>query len=370
MQQLDRKRHSVSVVRPDELGESELSAWRGMQAAQPHLANPFLSPEFTLAMGEVSASARVGILSDEEGLAAFLPFELRARGVGSAIGDWVSLCQGVVHRPGAAFDADALLQGLGLHVWEFGCLVERQPWFAPYETLSQQSVVLDLSAGYAEYARALAGRSPKFYKSTLYKERKLGRDAGEVSFTFASREPDDFRTLRRWKSDQYRRMGRADRFAKPWVAELTERLHAIDTPSFAGPLSMMYVDGKPVAGHFGLRSDSVLVGWFPAYDPAFAKYSPGLIQHLRMAEAAAAEGLGAMDLGIGTGSEYKEALRSHGAPVGEGVVRRRTLGAAVHRARHEPVRLARRFVLETPVLYRAADRLLRAYGTRTSARGR
>ncbi|GAA3312028.1 GNAT family N-acetyltransferase [Nonomuraea dietziae] len=268
MQQLDRKHHSVSVVRPDELGENELSAWRGMQAAQPHLANPFLSPEFTLAMGEVSPSARVGILSDEEGLAGFLPFELRARGVGSAIGDWVSLCQGVVHRPGAAFDADALLQGLGLHVWEFGCLVERQPWFAPYETLSQQSVVLDLSAGYAEYSRALAGRSPKFYKSTLYKERKLGRDAGEISFTFASREPDDFRTLRRWKSDQYPRMGRADRFAKPvgGGAE-TERLHAIDTPSFAGPLSMMYVDGRPVAGHFGLRSDSVLVGWFPAYDP-------------------------------------------------------------------------------------------------------
>ncbi|GAA2414898.1 GNAT family N-acetyltransferase [Nonomuraea africana] len=364
MQQLDRKYQSVSVVRPGELGTSELTAWRGMQAAQPHLANPFLSPEFALAMGEVSAAARVGILSDEEGLAGFFPFEVRTGGMGSAIGAWVSLCQGVIHRPGAAFDAQALLKGLGLHVWEFGCLVERQPWFQPYETLSQQSVVLDLSAGYGAYAEALAKRSPKFYKSTLYKERKLGRDAGEITFDFASRDPGDFRALREWKSAQYRRMGRADRFGKPWVVELAERLHAIDTPSFAGPLSMMYVGGRPVAGHFGLRSDSVLVGWFPAYDPAFAKYSPGLIQHLRMAEAAAGAGLRAMDLGIGTGSEYKEALRSHGAPVAEGVVRRRTLGAAVHRARHEPVRLARRLVLDTPVLYRAADRLLRAYGRR------
>ncbi|MGV9308225.1 GNAT family N-acetyltransferase [Nonomuraea sp. NPDC003727] len=358
------KRSTFSVIRPAELGESELTAWRGMQAAQPHLANPFLSPEFTIAMGEVSKAARVGVISDGEGIAGFLPFEVGAGGVGAAIGSWVSLCQGVIHRPGADFAADTLLKGLGLHVWEFGCLVERQPWFHPYETLSQQSVVLDLSDGYAAYAAGLAKRSSKFYKSTLYKERKLGRDFGEVTFDFAARGADDFRVLREWKSAQYRRMGRADRFGQSWVVELTERLHAIDSPTFAGPLSMMYVDGRPVAGHFGLRSDTVLIGWFPAYDPEFAKYSPGLIQHLHMAEAAAEIGIRSLDLGIGTNSEYKDALRSTGAPVGEGVVRRRTMGAALHRMRHEPVRRVRRLILESPRIYGAVDKVLRAYGRR------
>ncbi|MET9344647.1 MULTISPECIES: GNAT family N-acetyltransferase [unclassified Nonomuraea] len=358
------KRSTFSVIRPAELGESELTAWRGMQAAQPHLANPFLSPEFTIAMGEVSKAARVGVISDGEGIAGFLPFEVGAGGVGAAIGSWVSLCQGVIHRPGADFAADTLLKGLGLHVWEFGCLVERQPWFHPYETLSQQSVVLDLSDGYAAYAAGLAKRSSKFYKSTLYKERKLGRDFGEVTFDFAARGADDFRVLREWKSAQYRRMGRADRFGQSWVVELAERLHAIDSPTFAGPLSMMYVDGRPVAGHFGLRSDTVLIGWFPAYDPEFAKYSPGLIQHLHMAEAAAEIGIRSLDLGIGTNSEYKDALRSTGAPVGEGVVRRRTMGAALHRMRHEPVRRVRRLILESPRIYGAVDKVLRAYGRR------
>ncbi|MFE3449967.1 GNAT family N-acetyltransferase [Nonomuraea sp. NPDC059194] len=364
MFQPDLKRSSICVIRPGELGDIELRAWRDMQAAQPQLANPFLSPEFTIAMGEVSRAARVGVIRDEEGIAGFLPFEVGAGGAGSAIGSWVSLCQGVIHRPGARFNADWLLKGVGLHVWEFGCLVEGQPWFAPYTTLSQQSVVLDLSSGYAAYAAALAERSSKFYKSTLYKERKLGRDVGEITFDFASTSTDDFRLLRAWKSAQYRRMGRADRFGRPWVVELAERLHAVDTPAFAGPLSMMYAGGRPVAGHFGLRSDSVLVGWFPAYDPEFAKYSPGLIQHLHMAEDAARIGLRTLDLGIGTGSEYKEALRSTGAPVSEGVVRRRTVGAALHRVRHEPVRRARRLVLETPALYGAVDRMLRAYGRR------
>jgi CelD/BcsL family acetyltransferase involved in cellulose biosynthesis len=352
----------IAVIRPGELGGAEIAAWREMQRAQPHLANPFLSPEFSIAVGEVCAEARVAVLSESDGPVGFFPFERHRGGVGAALGAWVSLCQGVIHRPGAEFDADALLRACGLHVWEFGCMVERQPWFQPFETLRQEGVILDLADGYPAYLAELRARSPKFLKSTLYKERKLGRDVGEVTFRFTTGDEAEFRLLRSWKSAQYQRMGRPDRFARPWVVELVERLHALDGPDFAGPLSMLYVDGTPVAGHFGLRSDTVLVGWFPAYDPAYARYSPGLIQHLRMAEAAAAAGIRSIDLGISVGSEYKDALCSHTVPVTEGVVRRRSPGAAAHWLRTEPVRRARRFILSTPALYGAADHLMKRYG--------
>ncbi|MFF5208973.1 GNAT family N-acetyltransferase [Streptosporangium sp. NPDC000396] len=352
----------ITVIRPEELGAAEISAWREMQRATPHLANPFLSPEFVIAIGAVNAEARVAVISEESGPVGFFPFERHAGGVGTAIGAWVSLCQGVIHSPGAEFDAETLLRGCGLHVWEFGCMVDGQPWFQPFEVLRQEAVVLDLAGGYPAYLEGLRERSPKFLKSTLYKERKLGRDIGELTFEFAVRDEEQFRLLRRWKSDQYRRMGRPDRFGKAWVVELAERLHAIDTGDFAGPLSMLYCDGKPIAGHFGLRSDRILIGWFPAYDPAFAKYSPGLIQHLRMAEAAAAIGIQTMDLGIGTGSEYKEALRSRGEPVTEGCVRRRSAGAAAHWLRSTPIRRVRQFILDSPVLYGAADRTMKRYG--------
>lgn len=357
--------YEIGVLRPRELGTSEIDAWREMQREQPHLDNPFLSPDFALVMGEVSDRVRVAVIRDGDGIAGFLPYEERS-GVGAAVGAWVSLCQGVVHRPGAVFEAGKLLRACGLHVWEFGCLVRDQPWFAPYVTLTQDAVVLDLTEGYQVYLKGLRGRSPKFLKTTQYKERKLGRDAGEVTSTFAvsSGEVEQFRLLRTWKSGQYARSGRADRFARPWVVELVERLHAIDSKDFGGVLSMLYADGTPVAGHFGLRSRSTLVGWFPAYDPAFAKYSPGLIQHLRMAEAAAEAGLDAIDLSVGAGYEYKDALASRTVPVAEGVVRRRTARAGVHWARTEPVRLARRAVLGTPALYRLADRVLKSYGKR------
>jgi CelD/BcsL family acetyltransferase involved in cellulose biosynthesis len=351
----------ISVVRPRELGSSAVAAWRAMQHAQPHLANPFLSPDFTLAMGEVSGRARVAVVRDDEGFAGFFPYEERS-GMGSAIGGWVSLCQGVIHRPGARFDAGHLLRACGLHVWEFGCLVRDQPWFGPYETLRQDAVVLDLDDGYPAYLRELGERAPKFLKTTRYKERKLGRDVGEVTFAFAVEPGEQLRLLRGWKSAQYVRSGRPDRFGRAWVVELVERLHAVDGPDFGGVLSMLYAGGRPVAGHFGLRSHSTLVGWFPAYDPAFAKYSPGLIQHLRMAEAAAGLGIGSIDLSVGAGYEYKSALRSRAVPVSEGIVRRRTPLAAAHWARTEPVRRLRRAVLDAPAAYRLADRILKKYG--------
>lgn len=359
----------ISVIRPAELGPDEIAAWRKMQRASAHLANPFLSPDFTIAMGEVRADARVAVITDSEDIAGFLPFERRGGGVGSALGGWVSLCQGVIHRPGAELDSGALLKGCGLSVWEFGCLVDRQPWFQPFETLRQEAVVLDFADGYPAFLDGLRERSPKFVKTTLYKERKLGRDAGEITFAFSVRDAEQFRLLREWKSAQYRRMGRPDRFGRSWVVELAERLYSADTGDFAGPLSMLYADGRPVAGHFGLRTDTTMIGWFPAYDPEYARYSPGLIQHLRMVEAAAKIGVTSLDLGISNGSEYKDALCSRTVPVTEGIVRRRSAGAAAHWLRTEPIRRARRFILDSPALYGAADRAMKRYG-RLRTRGK
>ena len=68
---------------------------------------------------------------------------------------------------------------------------------------------------------------------------------------------------------------------------------------------MLYAGDRPVAAHLGLRSDRVLAYWFPAYDPDLGRYSTGVALCLRMAEAAAADGIGHIDLGKGA-ARYKE----------------------------------------------------------------
>lgn len=166
------------------------------------------------------------------------------------------------------------------------------------------------------------------------------------------RDPEALRTLMDWKSAQYRRTGRSDRFAHPWITHLVQQLFHTRSEQFAGILSVLYADGRPVAGHFGLRSGRVLACWFPAYDPAFSKYSPGLILHLRMAEAAAADGIAYLDLGRGQ-KEYKDSLKTRELAVSEGWVTRRHPIAIGHRARRAPVRALRNAVLARPELFEA-----------------
>jgi CelD/BcsL family acetyltransferase involved in cellulose biosynthesis len=357
----------VSVARPGELGPSELAAWRKMQDDLPPLANPFMSSGYSVAVDEVIDGARVAVVSDRPGgdVIAFLPYELHGRSTAGAIGGWLSIGQGLVHVPGLDLDPRGgreLLRACGLGAYEFGTLLPDQPWFDAGAAKRLDSAVIDLTGGFGAYEESMRARGSKLIKQTRYKERKMGRQAGEVTFRFDVRDDASLETVQSWKSAQYRAMGRADRFARPWVVELVERLHHTHDDGFAGVLSMLYADGRPVAGHFGLRSDHTLVTWFPVYDPEYARFSPGLILHLHMAEEAAALGLRHIDMGPDIGWRYKQELRNHSIPVTEGVVRRPSAAGAVHWARHAPVTRVRDLILGNRVLYGMADRTMRRYG--------
>ncbi len=354
------------MYRPGELTSADRAAWTALQAkahlnGSPELANPFLSPEFTLALGRCRRGVRIAVVREDGEPAAFFPFQRTAAGVGRAVGLGLSDCQGLVHRPGFEWDARELLRACGLAVWEFDHLVEGQAPFAAGAAGTFPSPVMDVDQGYEEYLRRLRERSPKFTRTTLAKERKLGREHDGVRYVHDERDPEVLRALMAWKSAQYRRTGRSDRFAHPWISRLVEQLFHTRSDRFAGLLSVLYADGQPVAAHFGLRTERVLACWFPAYDPAYAKYSPGLILHLRMAEAAAADGIAHLDLGRGR-KDYKDSLKTRDLTVSEGWVTRRHPVALGHRARRAPVRALRNTVLARPELFEPADRLLKRMG--------
>ncbi|MEV0122823.1 GNAT family N-acetyltransferase [Streptomyces sp. NPDC050703] len=364
---------NITVHRPGELTAADRAAWTALQSkahlnGSPELANPFLSPEFTLAVGHERRGVRIAVARDAGGPAAFFPFQRTVTGVGRAVGLGVSDCQGLVHRPGFDWDARELLRACGLAVWEFDHLASGQRPFEAGARGAFPSPVMDIDRGYEVYLGQLRSRSPKFTRSTLAKERKLGRDHGPVRYVHDERDPRPLAALMGWKSAQYRRTGRSDRFAHPWITQLVHRLFHSGSESFAGVLSVLYAADVPVAAHFGLRSERVLACWFPAYDPAFAKYSPGLVLHLRMAEAAAADGIAYLDLGRGK-KEYKDSLKTREIDVFEGRVALRHPVAFGHTARRAPARALRNTVLARPELFDPADRLLKRMG-KIRSRGR
>ncbi|GAA4077375.1 GNAT family N-acetyltransferase [Nonomuraea soli] len=345
----------LTVVRPRELGETEIARWRALQQADPALDTPFLSPEFTVTVGELRDQVRVSVVEDDGKIVAFFPFERHPLGIGRPVAAGLTDAQGLVGTIDG--DARALLKLSGLGVYEFDHLVAGQPFLQGRHELFP-SPIIDLRAGYDAFTRQVGAKT---YKSTLAKARRLERDFGQVRHDYAVHDPEPLRTLLAWKTAQYRRTGRSDRFSHPWIVELVDRLAAIESESFAGVLDMVYVDGVPMAGHFGLRTATTLAGWFPAYDPAFAKYSPGLVHHLAMAEQAAAHGIEVIDLGRGE-KEYKDKLKNGELRVAEGRVARPGPASAAHWVTRVPLRTARNTVLANPFLSRVADRALKTLG--------
>lgn len=187
----------------------DIESRRELRAGSGAPAQPFMEPEFTLAVGRVRPRARVAVIGEESGATAgFLPFGRGPLGHGRAIDLGVSDVQGAVLRPGLEPDA----------------------------ARADASYVIDVGDGYAAYEKTLRAQAPKFLRTTLAKERKLGRDAGEVRFVLDERDPEVLGTLIGWKSAQYRRTGRRDRFAKEWIRSLTEFLFHTGAPGWtAGP---------------------------------------------------------------------------------------------------------------------------------------
>ncbi|PTH90168.1 cellulose biosynthesis protein CelD [Streptomyces sp. A244] len=359
----------IRVYRPDDMSGADRAAWTTTQLKAPQhgssqMANPFLSPEFATAMGRHRRGVRVAVLREDGSHGepvAFFPYQRTPTGVGRAIGLGLSDCQGLVHGPGFRWEAHELLAACGLAIWEFDHLAEGQQPFEESITGTFPSPVIDVADGWDAYVARMRERSARGTRVRLAQERKLGQAAGGVRYVHDERDPAMLRTLMEWKSAQYRRTGRSDRFAHQWITRLVEQLFHTRTESFSGLLSVLYAGGRPAALHFGLRSQHLLACWFTAYDPVFAKFSPGVSLHLRMAQGAAGDGLAYLDLGRGQ-RDHKDALKTRELCVSEGWVTRRHPVALAHQARRAPARALRNTVVARPELRRPADRLLRSMG--------
>ncbi|GAA4974406.1 GNAT family N-acetyltransferase [Actinoplanes utahensis] len=356
----------ISVVRPDELGPGELAAWRQFRKDQPVLQNPFLAPEFTVAVARRRPAARVAVIEDGGGLAGFFPFEVRNRVVGVPVGAGISDCQGLVHRAGLEWDAIGLLRACRLPVWEFDHLMAGQRPFARFHTETTGSPLMNLGDGYAAYVED-RNRAGDVVKQTLRKQRKMVREVGEERFVWDDRDPAALTALRAWKGAQYRRTQQYDRFTTPWIEGVLEELLASQSGDCRAVVSTVYAGDRPVAAHLGLRSESVLAYWFPSYDVDLSRYSAGILLCLRMAEAGAADGIATIDLGKSE-ALYKTRLSNDETPVAAGRVGRSWTVTAVRRTQSAVSRSVRQGALGEKLKSGRTGRVLRGLKARLAAR--
>jgi len=311
----------VKVI-PGRSVESALAeAWNELRQSNPELASPCFAPEFTQAVAAAREDVEIGIVWEGEQVVAIFPFQRRPNSRGIPVGGIVSDYQGLVCRPGFTCDPRELLRECRLIAWDFDRLLASQAPLKPFHEFCEPSALMDLSGGFEAYAAERRASGSEQIKKCRSLMRRMEREIGPMRYVGHSTEVKLLNQVLAWKSGQYRKSGWRDLFALKWGRSLVQRIHASQSEGCAGRLSLLFAGDRLVAGHIGMRSQTVWHYWFPAYEPRFAKYSPGLILLLKMAAEAPVLGLNTIDLGTGI-SLYKDRLMNASVSVAEGSVER------------------------------------------------
>lgn len=305
----------ITLIAASELDAGLQASWRALQASHPALRSPFFAPEFTLAVAAVQPDVRIAVLEDGARVVGFFPHQARWR-IGRPVGAPLSDHHGVVCAPDTHWDWQTLLRASRLASWRFDHLPREQ---APQggACIAADSPGMDLSRGMTAYLQARRDSGVRSLAEFERKARKLAREVGPLRFEAHTQDPQVLATVLHLKSQQCRRTGVQDFFARPWTRALVESIGSLQHPHFAGRLSALYAGDQLVGAHLGMRSATVWHWWFPVYSHAMAPYSPGAQLLLHVAHAAADAGCGLLDLGKGNDA-YKRSFADCSAPLAEG----------------------------------------------------
>ena len=309
----------VRVARARELGPAEWSRWSDLQRANRSLASPFFSPEFTQAIAEAQPNATIGVLESRGGIDGFFPFQSAPDGAGLPIAPRLSDYQGVIAGEGLTFDSRELIAGCRLTSWSFDHVPAAQTAFEPHATSRSQSPQIDLTVGFETYMRTRPQAGVRPFRRLADLKRQLAREVGPLRFCFSNRNRDDLDILFQLKSEQYARTKSAPVLQLPEIRAALDALWPAAGPDFSTVFSTLHAGDALVAAHLGLRTGTTLHWWLPTYDRGFARYSPGLLLLLSLAEEANGAGIDVIDLGKGT-ERYKRRFANRSVELLQGSV--------------------------------------------------
>lgn len=340
------------------LESRHFEAWSRLQNSDRTFDSPFFCREFIAAVASVRDDVCVGVMEQSGTIVGLFPFQRDAWGDATPVGGDISQFHGVIVAPGTNWNVDELLQSCNLGSWIFSHLPTTQTPFQQHYQCLGESPCIDLANGFDAYC-AEKKRSGKAIEQAFRKARKLEREVGPLRFELHDPSDETFRHLLAWKSEQHQRTNVVDAFECDWLVALLDRIRSTKSDSFAGLMSALFAGDHLVAVHLGMRYKSVAHSWYPAYDTAFGKHSPGLTLLLKMSEALADVGVQRIDFAARP-QIYKTRFMNGAIPVAKGVADRSRLKACVRRN----AGVLRERVRETPLAIplRVPVRMLRRVG--------
>jgi CelD/BcsL family acetyltransferase involved in cellulose biosynthesis len=330
------ERIAVETIKVSDLGMSERVLWREFRRAKPLLASPYFDLRYMEVAAQFAPGAAVAVIRRGDEIVGFLPFQRRGGAV-QPLAAPMSDYHGLIARPDTDLDLIAILRGLGAERARVRGLIGGA--FASGGLSVRYAMAADLREGYVAYE---AAREAGFLKDKRRRRRALERDHGPVTFSYERPTAPMMERVIADKRLQFRRTHQYDIFACGWTARLLHGLAEIDDKDFGLRLATLRAGDKVVAAELGLTGGDRHHLWFPVYDTAYARYSPGHLMTLETLRVAAGQGISRVDFGAG-GEAYKRDFAQAAEPVFEGVVSTRP--RALAGLRHMPgvARLSRRF---------------------------
>jgi hypothetical protein len=162
------------------------------------------------------------------------------------------------------------------------------------------------------FVKHVQQRRSNVFSDSRRRRRKLEKAVGELTFVLDDRRPETREVCMRWKSAQYQRSQCTDHFASAEHGRFFEELVARDLLM----VSSLSAGDQLLAVHLGAFAEGRLYWWVPAYDEAYAAYSPGRLMLELILEASFQQGHTEFDFLIG-GEAYKWYYATHTRLIGD-----------------------------------------------------
>ena len=266
-------------------------------------------------------------------------------------GGSLSDLQGAIVLNGVHWDPADVIREAGLVSWHFDHLSSSQTPFRAHHRELDESPYMDMTDGFTAYRDERRRRGSRVIPEAERKLRKLSREVGPIRFEPIATDPGVLIALVTWKRRQLRQLHAFDPFRLEWVRNLLDVIGTKMEREFRGVVSGLYAGDRLVAAQIGMLSHGMFASWIPAFDDAYARYSPGLLLQLELAKAAADMSVTRIDLGRGS-NQLKQTLMSGTELVALGAVGGRPI---------ERVMVAAMFGVRAAADRMALDRTRRLY---------
>lgn len=324
-------RMTAELKRPSELTPEERGAWIAFTDDNAALASPYFRIEFAECCEEARSDTRIIVGRKGGQISGFLPLQLGRIGYARPLAGPLGDVHGLIVPEDREADPLAYLQAAGVPLFEFHSATGIRQGWRDYGVCRDGAWICDLSDGFDTYMadrKKLSSSAMRNYRSRF---RRLEAEDGGFEFRVDDKTTENLDLMIRMKRAQYKETGVFDVFSVGWTRDLMTAILRKRSDRFEGTCSTLVIDGRVVAIHVGMASERTLHYWFPAYDPAFSRLSPGILLLMELIRTSADQGRSGVDLGPGD-YRYKGEMGSYQMPLWAGCVMTKSAPAILREA--------------------------------------